>query len=290
MACFRKLNVLNLQQMVILPVGGGIMKRISEWWKKICGVMKTQSFFVILFVCIAALAVTAIYVTTYNRNRVSQKPLSDLYSLEGSMKKDENKADTNKTDRTNEDDQKAQEDVGKTTAQETSANAQPSTQTPDSQKTKSPSGIEPVMAQKKDVQAKATAWKKPVDGVPGNGFSTDKLVYSKTLDQWTTHNGMDIKSAFGDDVAAVTDGTIKKVYTDGKMGVTVDLDTGSGVTARYSNLDNSLEVEQGQSVKAGDVIGKIGNTALFEISDGDHLHFEVLNNGKYVNPAQYVKY
>jgi len=62
------------------------------------------------------------------------------------------------------------------------------------------------------------------------------------------------------------------------------------VTARYSNLDNSLEVEQGQSVKAGDVIGKIGNTALFEISDGDHLHFEVLNNGKYVNPAQYVKY
>ncbi len=273
------------------------MKRVSEWWNKIRGVFKTQSFYVILFVCIAAVAVTAVYVTTYNNNKLSQKPLSSANSLEGSLKGDEPKitvTDSQQTGQPRNDTDKTGEDKDKSPAAEDTPDGVKSsgdTETSSPKEPNSSSSIRPVMAQQKNgMQSKPTAWLKPVDGIPGNGFSMDKLVYSQTLEQWTTHSGMDIKSAFGDDVAAVADGTVKKVYTDGKLGVTVEMDMGNGVTARYSNLDSSLDVEEGQSVKAGDVIGRVGNTALFEISDGDHLHFEVLKDGKNVDPADYIKY
>ncbi|MDI6618055.1 MAG: M23 family metallopeptidase [Clostridiales bacterium] len=272
------------------------MKRISEWWKKIYDVMKTQSFFVLLFVCIVAVAVTAVYVTTYNRNKLSQEPLSDVQNLDNALKSDNSKiivTDSQKTEEPKEVSEEVKEDV-------TKGNAATSQETPEEtvqnkaaapKKSGTSPNIKPVSSQKSSsVQAKNSAWIKPVDGIAGNGFAVDSMVYSETLKQWTTHNGMDIKSEFGNDVVAVADGTVKRVYTDGKLGVTVEMDLGNGITARYSNLDSSVEVEEGQNVKAGDVIGRIGNTALFEIADGDHLHFEVLKDGKNVNPADYVKY
>lgn len=297
--------------MVILPVGGGKMKRVSEWWKKIQGVMKTQSFFVILFICIVAVAVTAVYVTTYNRNKLSQEPLSDVKSLDGVIKSDESKIIVTDSQETESRQEVVNEADDNAADQETSAEVIPgtddvtsdkaaekeevpkktSTETKPRENTDSSSSIKPVMVQQTAVEeTKSESWLIPVEGIPGNGFAAESMVYSETLEQWTTHNGMDIKSEFGNDVVAVADGTVKKVYTDSKLGVTVEIDLGDGMTARYSNLDSNIEVVEGQKVKAGDVIGMVGNTALFEIADGDHLHFEVLKDGKNVNPADYVKY
>lgn len=286
------------------------MKRVSEWWKRIQGVLKTQSFFVILFVCIVAVAVTAVYVTTYNRNRLSQEPLSDLESLNESIKSDESRIivtdsqetglqqGVNEADEDTAEQETSAEVILETddaasdkVAEEEGVPEKTKPQTKPQKNTDSSSGIKPVMVQQTTVEeTKSEGWLIPVEGIPGNGFAVDSMVYSETLEQWTTHNGMDIKSEFGNDVTAVAVGTVKKVYTDSKLGVTVEIDMGDGITARYSNLDSNIEVVEGQSVKAGDVIGMVGNTALFEIADGDHLHFEVLKDGKNVNPADYIKY
>ncbi|WP_162523503.1 M23 family metallopeptidase [Calorimonas adulescens] len=272
------------------------MKRISEWWKKIYGVINTQSFFVLLFVCIVAVAVTAVYVTTYNRNKLSQEPLSDVQNLDNTLKSNDSKiivTDSQKMEETKEFNEKVKENMteGNTATSQGTHEETVKDKASTPKKSDTSPSIKPVSSQElSSDQTKTSAWIKPVDGIAGNGFAVDSMVYSETLKQWTTHNGMDIKSEFGNDVVAVEDGTVKRVYTDGKLGVTVELDLGDGITVRYSNLDNSVDVEEGQNVKAGDVIGRIGNTALFEIADGDHLHFEVLKDGKNVNPADYVKY
>ena len=72
------------------------------------------------------------------------------------------------------------------------------------------------------------------------------------------------------------------------MGTTVVISHGSGYSTRYASLAQEVSVKAGDSVSAGQTIGKVGNTALLENAIGDHLHFSVSCNGKSVDPATFL--
>ena len=128
----------------------------------------------------------------------------------------------------------------------------------------------------------------PVFGTMYTEFSEDVLVYSKTLDQWSTHAGIDIKAEEGSPVRAAMDGVVDQVVNDPQLGLTIVLYHGGEVYTKYSNLSTLDLVSINQSVKKGDVISGVGKTALYEIADDPHLHFEVIKQGKSVDPQKYL--
>jgi murein DD-endopeptidase MepM/ murein hydrolase activator NlpD len=71
------------------------------------------------------------------------------------------------------------------------------------------------------------------------------------------------------------------------MGNWIRIDHGDGVETYYSSL-SEVAVEEGQTVKAGDTLGKAGTSAGSEVEQGPHLHFELLVDGKNVNPQPYL--
>ena len=129
----------------------------------------------------------------------------------------------------------------------------------------------------------------PAEGNILKGYSGKGLVYSKTLDQYMVHKGIDIGGRLDAQVKAVADGTVTKVFTDDTMGITIVIDHGNDISTVYFNLSTDSMVETGDTVKQGQVISGIGDTALFECSDEAHLHFEVLKNGRNINPEKLVK-
>ena len=134
----------------------------------------------------------------------------------------------------------------------------------------------------------APASTQPVSGRVLNGYSGDELVYSKTLGDWRTHNGIDIQASEGDSVRTAAGGTVLSVKDDELMGTTVVIQHGGGYTTQYSCLQKDPPVQEGDQVAAGDVIGLVGSTASAEGSMGPHLHFSVSKDGQVIDPADYV--
>ena len=129
----------------------------------------------------------------------------------------------------------------------------------------------------------------PVSGKVIWGYAADKLIYSKTLDQWTTHLGVDIGCPEGTAVKCVLGGTVDKVYTDDQLGVTVIVKHSSDRKTLYANLNETVPVRVGDKVNAGTVLGTVGKTALSECGAESHLHFAFFVKGKAVDPAAKVK-
>lgn len=129
----------------------------------------------------------------------------------------------------------------------------------------------------------------PVDGEKIKDYSSDNLVYSVTLDEWTTHLGIDYKSEKTDIVKASADGKIKSIKNDPRYGLTVVIEHTNGFESVYSNLLTAEFITVGEEVKQGQTIATVGNTARFEIADETHLHFEIKQNGESVNPNIYLR-
>ena len=98
------------------------------------------------------------------------------------------------------------------------------------------------------------------------------------------HNGIDIAAATGTAVYAYADGKVTGVATDNTLGKYITIDHGNGLKTRYLHL-SAFKVSVGDKVTAGQRIGSVGNTGY---STGSHLHFEVLKNGSYVSPWNYI--
>lgn len=128
----------------------------------------------------------------------------------------------------------------------------------------------------------------PLKGSVQWRFAVDELIYSRTLEHWTTHRGIDISCAKGAEVHCPWNGRVQEIYEDDSLGVTVRVSHSDGLESLYSNLRAGCPVTAGQRLNAGDLIGYVGETAVAECGDGAHLHFEVHKDGKAVNPAEYV--
>ena len=128
----------------------------------------------------------------------------------------------------------------------------------------------------------------PLKGEVLTAFSVDQLVYSETLGDWRTHDGMDIAADAGTKVLAASGGKVISVTEDALMGTTVALDHGDGYQTTYASLQAKPTVAKGDTVTAGQVIGAVGATAAAESAQGPHLHFAVSKDGDAVDPEAYL--
>lgn len=129
----------------------------------------------------------------------------------------------------------------------------------------------------------------PVSGEIVFDYAVDKLIYSVTLDQWTTHPAVDIAANEGTEVKAVLSGTVSDVREDDVLGYTVEIKHSNGRVTVYASLGKDVRVKKGDKVNAGAVIGTVGTSAISECALKPHLHFAFLIDGKPVDPKKYVR-
>jgi murein DD-endopeptidase MepM/ murein hydrolase activator NlpD len=96
------------------------------------------------------------------------------------------------------------------------------------------------------------------------------------------HQGLDISTEKGREVYATANGTVESAQYSGPYGNLIVLRHDFGLATRYGHLSR-FSVKPGTSVQRGDVIGYVGSTGR---STGAHLHYEILANGKLINPLQ----
>ena len=100
------------------------------------------------------------------------------------------------------------------------------------------------------------------------------------------HPGIDIACSWGTPIRAADGGRVTRVqYGRTGYGYNLIIDHGNGLQTHYSHL-SEIDVENGQYVEKGEIIGKEGSTGR---STGPHLDFEVIINGVKVNPLNYVR-
>ncbi len=139
-------------------------------------------------------------------------------------------------------------------------------------------------------EIKQKTFVKPTAGQLTKEYSYDNLVFSNTMNDYRTHKAVDFAGNAGDAVVSFCDGKIESIYDDPLMGNTVVVDHGDGLKSVYANLSDIIPegIEAGARVNAGSIIGSVGTSALIEVGDGPHLHFEVINNDIYENPMDYL--
>lgn len=136
---------------------------------------------------------------------------------------------------------------------------------------------------------KPLSFSKPLDGNIGKPYSIDKVIYSKTLELWKTHDGIDISADIGTNIKSIEKGIVEKIYEDAFYGVTVVIEHSQGYKSSYSNLDKKVSVKEKQTVNKGQVIGKIGSTSIGETKDEPHLHFTLFKDNNNVDPTYIFK-
>ncbi len=129
----------------------------------------------------------------------------------------------------------------------------------------------------------------PVQGEVVFGYAVDKLLYSVTLDQWMTHDAVDIKADAGTPVKCVFAGTVERVTKDDALGYMVTVQHANSRTTVYANLNSDVRVKVGDRLNAGDVIGTVGTSAISECALPPHLHFAIYVDGTPKDPKRYVR-
>lgn len=130
----------------------------------------------------------------------------------------------------------------------------------------------------------------PANGAVAKGHSETVLVYSMTMNDYRTHSGVDIAVPEGEGVRAAAAGVIDEVWEDPMWGYCVSICHEGDSMSIYRNLSReSFErLSSGDEVEAGDLIGSVGDTALCELADEAHLHFELRIGGVAVDPEDYI--
>lgn len=144
-------------------------------------------------------------------------------------------------------------------------------------------------ADSKATENKELCFEKPIDGEIVKEYAKDNLIYSNTLQEWSTHLGIDIKADKTTVVKSAEAGKVKSIKNDPRYGLTIVIEHDNGYQTVYSNLLSSEFVVEGEKVEKGQSIGTVGNTAAFEIADEAHLHFEILKDSIQVDPNIYLK-
>lgn len=112
----------------------------------------------------------------------------------------------------------------------------------------------------------------------GYGVRRDPIYGSRRF-----HEGLDFAAPKGTSVFATADGTIMEASRKGEYGNMIDISHGYNYLTRYAHLSEIL-VKEGQKVKRGEMIGKVGSTGK---STGSHLHYEVRFKDQPQNPVNY---
>ena len=129
----------------------------------------------------------------------------------------------------------------------------------------------------------------PVSGSLGNIHDPSIQVFSDTLGEWRVHLGVDFLTELNAPVSAAASGTIGEVGKDPLMGTFVTVKHNGGAVTGYKNLSDTLAdgITAGAKVKSGQLLGTVGESAILELAEEPHLHFEMTVGGESVDPLAY---
>ncbi|GIM29685.1 peptidase [Clostridium polyendosporum] len=242
---------------------------------KFISFIKKESFYVILFVCLCVVATVAAF-TARNANKVTEQQEKGSVAMD--INENEKKSTTQMIDAEQvKNTQSKTNNESKTNSQSKASNVT----VPNSKAVSNNSKV---------------SFINPIaDGSIVRQFS-DKPIKLQGFekDTWTTLRGVAIAAKKGTPVKAAADGKVTEVEDgDGFLGYYVVLSHPNGMRTIYTNLDPQVVVKKGSTVKANDVIGKVGDTARmlkFE-SYAEHLGFQVVDSkDEQVDPTKLIKF
>ena len=282
-------------------VNGGV-----DMKNKIVKLMEKEGFILFLFICVCVVAGGTLFISMRNLNLAQNKQMNkDLVIVESkdvgnltlnemdpreeylSYQKEmqEEEADL-RVSAMREDDLQLEEELA---MKEEVAAAKEVVETEVAQAEVEEEEVELEFVEEEDVEVtkdvkQSMDWILPLEGPIITEFANDSLVYSKTLESWVGHKGIDIGAKEGTIVVASMDGVVERVYEDDLWGIVIVIDHGNKLKTRYSNLATKEMVKVGIRVKKGDRISKVGKTAKIEMLMEPHLHFEVIRNEEIIDP------
>ena len=136
-----------------------------------------------------------------------------------------------------------------------------------------------------ETTAKQIVWSSPLGHTVGNDYSRGVPVFSPTMKDYRTHNGVDFLGMTGDTVSPIAEGTVQAVTHDPLWGYSVTVDHGDGIVSKISGLSEKGLPEAGDYVHENAVIGRVGSIPV-EAEEAPHIHLEVRVNGKLADPLE----
>ncbi len=139
------------------------------------------------------------------------------------------------------------------------------------------------------VEDKLPSFILPVSGVLSKKHDPKIQVYSSTLKDYRVHLGVDIVTDDGASVYSAADGTVAKVWKDDMMGYSVAIKHSGDCYTFYQNLSDTIpeSITVGAAIRTGQLIGTVGDSALKEVAEEPHLHFEMTVADLSVDPLEY---
>ena len=139
------------------------------------------------------------------------------------------------------------------------------------------------------VEDKLPSFVLPVSGALSNKHDADLQVFSNTMNDYRVHLGIDIVTEEAAPVYAAADGKIDKIWEDVLMGYCIAIKHSGNSYTIYKNLAKTLPdgIAEGVSVRSGQLIASVGDSAMVEIADEPHLHFEMTVADLGVDPLKY---
>ena len=129
----------------------------------------------------------------------------------------------------------------------------------------------------------------PVSGTLSSSHDPDLQVFSPTMNDYRVHLGIDLVTREKATVYSAADGTISKIWVDPMMGYCMAISHSGNCVTVYKNLAEDLPagIKEGATVRAGQMIATVGDSAMVEIAAEPHLHFEMTVGDLAVDPLEY---
>ena len=129
----------------------------------------------------------------------------------------------------------------------------------------------------------------PVSGSLSSKHDPTLQVFSNTMQDYRVHIGIDLATKENAPVYAAADGKISKIWVDTLMGYSIAIKHSGDCVTIYKNLAETLPegIAEGVSVRSGQLIGTVGESAMVEIAEEPHLHFEMTVGDLAVDPLEY---
>ena len=265
--------------------------------KSLYQIMDKQGFYIILILCVAIIAATAVWVNNQKEDyfigegptnpfEEDMQPEVTLVEDNEAVEETDDAQETGKIGQGKpvEEDEKSSDTPKNQVKQDGKDNKEDIQKDSD----KEEKVEETVVPEASEEASASVSMMVPVVGKLTLPFADDYLVYHKTLDQWSTHKGIDIQATEGSPVKAALDGEIVEVINDTIMGITITIKHNDDMLTRYSNLSTDAMVKVGDQVEKGQTISGVGKTASNKTLEGPLLHFQVLKNDKFIDPQIYL--
>lgn len=263
----------------------------SDFSRKLDKFVAGKGFYIALFLCVAIIGVAS-WAILFTFDPAGDGDNSDMMYSSSSQSYSTDRGDTASSSDDTDDTGVTSSDSGDDSATPPESEADPVDTSDNTENAAPPESEEPTVSAEPEpetpVSVEEAIYVWPVVGEILNSHSLDTLVYNVTMNDWRTHDGIDVAAEKGATVLAIASGTVTGLYDDDLFGTTVIIDHGNGLESSYSNLAALPTVEIGDEVSVGDVIGSVGSTAIGEINEQSHLHLSVTLNGESADPLNYL--